>query len=150
GKDPSLVPLERLLIERTEGNPLFLEESVRTLIETQALVGEPGAYRLTRAPDSLDIPATAQAIIAARIDRLEPEDKRVLQAASVLGKDVPLLLLEAAISDLREDEMQQRLARLQAAELLYEARLFPEVEYTFKHALTHEVAYGSLLVERRR
>ena len=149
GKDPSLAPLGRLLIGRTEGNPLFLEESVRTLVETRILVGEPGAYHLTRAPDSFEIPATAQAIIAARVDRLEPEDKRLLQAASVLGKDVPLVLLEA-ITDIREDELRPRLGRLQAAEFLYEARLFPEVEYTFKHALTHEVTYGGVLRDRRR
>src|SRR5262249_42539808 len=98
---------------------------------------------------SLQIPATAQAIIAARIDRLNPEDKRLLQAASVIGKDVPLALLEA-IGDMPEGGLRQSLARLQAAEFLYETRLFPDVEYTFKHALTHEVTYGGLLHERRR
>jgi class 3 adenylate cyclase/tetratricopeptide (TPR) repeat protein len=149
GSDLSLAPLKGLLIERTEGNPLFLEESVRTLAETRVLVGEPGAYRLARALDSLQIPATAQAIIAARIDRLDPEDKRLLQAASVLGKDVPLVLLEA-ITDKPEDELRQRLAHLQAAEFLYEAQFFPEIEYTFKHVLTHEVTYGTLLNERRK
>jgi class 3 adenylate cyclase/tetratricopeptide (TPR) repeat protein len=149
GTDLSLAPLKRLLIDRTEGNPLFLEESVRTLAETRVLAGEPGAYRLARALDSLQIPATAQAIIAARIDRLEPEDKRLLQAASVLGRDVPLVLLEAITDDV-EDEMRQRLARLRAAEFLYEARLFPEVEYAFKHALIHEVTYGTLLQDRRK
>ena len=149
GKDPSLAPLKGLLIERTEGNPLFLEESVRTLVETRILTGEPGAYRITRVPDSLEMPVTAQAIVAARIDRLEPDDKRLLQAAAVLGKDVPLVLL-ASITDIHEDELRQRLAQLHSAEFLYEARLFPEVEYTFKHALTHEVVYASLLVERRR
>jgi len=149
GSDPSLGPLLRLLIERTEGNPFFLEESVRTLVETTVLEGAPGAYRLTRAPAGLQMPATAQAIVAARIDRLDSEDKRLLQAASVIGKDVPLALLEAIV-DLPESGLRQSLARLQAAEFLYETRLFPEVEYTFKHALTHEVTYGGLLQERRR
>jgi class 3 adenylate cyclase/tetratricopeptide (TPR) repeat protein len=148
GSDPGLAPLERLLIERTEGNPFFLEESVRTLVETMVLEGTPGAYRLTRAPAGLQMPATAQAIVAARIDRLEPEDKRLLQAASVIGKDVSLALLEAIVDRL-ESGLHQSLARLQAAEFLYETRLFPEVEYTFKHALTHEVTYGGLLHERR-
>jgi predicted ATPase len=91
----------------------------------------------------------AQAIVAARIDRLTPVDKRLLQAASVIGKDMPLALLEA-IGELQESTLRESLARLQAAEFLYEATLFPETEYTFKHALTHEVTYGSLLQERRR
>ena len=149
GGDSSLEELKRLLSARTEGNPFFLEESVRTLVETRILVGEPGRYRLTTAPESLQIPATAQAIVAARIDRLEPEDKRLLQSASVVGKDVPLVLLEA-LADMGEDEMRRGLARLRTAEFLYEMRLFPDVEYTFKHALTHELAYGSLLHDRRR
>jgi len=97
----------------------------------------------------LQVPATAQAIVAARIDRLEPDGKRVLQAASVVGKDVPLALLESIV-DMPEGDVRRRLARLQAAEFLYETRLFPEVEYTFKHALTHEVTYGGLLGDRRR
>ncbi|MEK6529596.1 MAG: adenylate/guanylate cyclase domain-containing protein, partial [candidate division NC10 bacterium] len=149
GPDSALGPLKRLLIERTEGNPFFLEESVRTLVETKGLTGERGAYRLEKAPESVQIPATAQAILAARIDRLSAEDKRLLQAASVIGKDVPFTLLEA-IADESEEALRQGLSRLQAAEFLYEARLFPDLEYTFKHALTHEVAYGSLLQERRR
>jgi len=148
GRDPSLAALNRLLIERTEGNPFFLEESVRTLIETKVLAGEWGAYRLTRAPESLQIPPTAQAIIAARIDRLLPEDKRLLQASAVVGKDVPFALLQA-IADDPAGSLHEGLARLQAAEFLYETQLFPEVEYTFKHALTHEVTYGSLLRDRR-
>ena len=149
GMDSSLERLKELLITRTEGNPFFLEESVRTLVEIKALTGQAGAYRLTSTPERLQIPATAQAILAARIDRLDSEDKRLLQAASVVGKDVPFPLLEA-IADVSDQELRSRLARLQAAEFLYEIRLFPELEYTFKHALTHEVAYGGLLRERRR
>ena len=149
GEDRTLEPLKRVLIERTEGNPFFLEESVRTLVETQVLVGERGAYRLAKAPDAWQIPATAQAILAARIDRLAPEDKRLLQAAAVIGKDVPFALLQA-IADMPEDSLRRGLSHLQAAEFLYETSLFPDLEYTFKHALTHEVAYGSVLQDRRR
>jgi predicted ATPase len=149
GDDPSLPPLKSLLIARTAGNPFFLEESVRTLVETGVLVGEPGAYRLARPLDGLQVPATVQAVLAARIDRLPPEEKRLLQTAAVIGTDVPFALLRA-IADMPEAVLHRSLAHLQAAEFLYETRLFPEPEYTFKHALTHEVAYGSLLLERRR
>jgi class 3 adenylate cyclase/tetratricopeptide (TPR) repeat protein len=148
GEGPGLEDLRKLLFERTEGNPFFLEESVRALGETNVLAGERGAYRLTRPIPSLELPATAQAILAARIDRLAPEDKRLLQAAAVVGKNVPYPLL-AAIAEISDDSLGQGLGRLQAAEFLYEAGLFPEIEYTFKHALTHEVAYGSLLQGRR-
>jgi class 3 adenylate cyclase/tetratricopeptide (TPR) repeat protein len=149
GQDESLVPLKRVLIERTAGNPFFLEESVQALVETRVLVGERGAYRLTQVPEAWPVPATAQAILAARIDRLPPEDKWLLQAASVIGKEVPLTLLEA-IADVPEDSLRRGLTHLQAAEFLYETHLFPDLEYTFKHALTHEVAYTSLLQDRRR
>jgi class 3 adenylate cyclase/tetratricopeptide (TPR) repeat protein len=149
GNDAGLQSLKRLLIERTEGNPFFLEESVRTLVETKVLAGDRGAYRLARASHTLQIPATAQAILAARIDRLAPEDKRLLQAASVIGKDVPFVLLQS-VAEGTEEDLRRGLANLQTAEFLYEARLFPDLEYTFKHALTHDVAYGSLLQDRRR
>src|SRR5262245_25712098 len=149
GDDPSLVPLKRLLIERTEGNPFFLEESVRALVETRVLVGEQGAYRLAKPLESMQVPATVQAVLAARIDRLPSEEKRLLQTAAVIGTEVPFALLQA-IGELSEEELRRGLGHLQAAEFLYEARLFPELAYTFKHALTHEVAYGSLLQEQRR
>jgi predicted ATPase len=149
GADTSLAALKRLLVERTEGNPFFLEESVRALVEAGALGGERGAYRLARPLGATQVPATVQAVLAARIDRLAPEDKRLLQAAAAVGKAVPYPLLQA-IAELPEDALRQGLARLQAAEFLYETSLFPDLEYTFKHGLTHEVAYGSLLQERRR
>jgi class 3 adenylate cyclase/tetratricopeptide (TPR) repeat protein len=149
GPDAALGALKRLLVERTEANPLFLEESVRTLAETAALAGERGAYQLTRPVEQLSIPATVQAILAARIDRLAPEAKRLLQAAAVIGKDVPMSLL-LAIADAPEHEVRAELTHLQAAEFLYETRLFPDLEYTFKHALTHEVAYQGLLHDRQR
>src|SRR5262249_21670881 len=127
----------------------FLEESVRALVETEVLVGTRGAYRVTRAPDAWHIPATAQALLAARIDRLSPEDKRLLQAASVIGKDVPFTLLHVIV-ERPEEVLGGALSRLQAAEFLYETSLFPDLEYTFKHALTLEVAYGTMLQDRRR
>ena len=147
GGAPALEPLKRLLVKR--GNPFFIEESIRALVETGALAGERGAYRLTRPIHAIEVPATVQVILATRIDRLPAEDKQLLQTASVIGKDVPVVLLHA-VAELTEDAVQRGLARLQAAEFLYETRLFPDPEYTFKHALTHEVAYGSLIQVRRR
>jgi class 3 adenylate cyclase/tetratricopeptide (TPR) repeat protein len=149
GDDPSLAPLKQLLIERTGGNPFFLEESVRALVETGVLVGERGAYRLATALPAVQVPATVQAVLTARIDRLPPEDKRLLQTAAGIGTEVPLALLQA-ITEVPDEALRVSLAHLQAAEFLYETRLFPDLEYTFKHALTHEVAYGGLLQERRR
>jgi class 3 adenylate cyclase/tetratricopeptide (TPR) repeat protein len=149
GTDPGLVPLRRLLIERTHGNPFFLEESVRSLVESGALAGTPGEYRLASTIPAIQIPATVQAVLAARIDRLPADDKRLLQLASVIGNVVQHPLLQA-IADVPEEDLRRSIARLQAAEFLYETRLFPDPEYTFRHALTLEVAYGSLLHERRR
>jgi predicted ATPase len=149
GKDAGLQRLTPLLVERTEGNPFFLEESVQTLVETGALGGERGAHHLTRAIDTIEVPATVEAVLAARIDRLPLEARRLLQAASVIGKDVPFALLQA-ISHVPEDTLRRGLATLQAAEFVYEAGIFPDLQYTFKHALTHDVTYGSLLPDRRR
>jgi len=148
GNDPGVAPLKELLIRR--GNPAFLEEIVRTLVESKALVGKPGDYRLTRQVHTIQVSPTAQAVLAARIDRLPPEDKRLLQLASVIGsKHVPFTLLEA-IADLPEETLRSSLKSLQAAEVLYETGLYPDLEYSFKHALVHEVTYGGLLRERRR
>ena len=147
GDDPGLEPLKRLLVRR--GNPFFIEESIRTLVETGALTGERGAYRLTRPIQAIEVPATVQVILAARIDRLPADDKQLLQTASVIGKDVPFVLLHA-VAEAAEDAVHRGLTHLQAAEFLYETRLFPDPEYTFKHALTHEVTYGTLLQDRRK
>jgi class 3 adenylate cyclase/tetratricopeptide (TPR) repeat protein len=147
GEDPGLEPLKQLLVER--GNPFFLEETVRTLVETKALAGEPGRYRLTQPVEAIRIPPTVQAMLAARIDRLSPEDKRLLQVASVVGKDVPFALLQA-IAEVPDEALRRGLDHLQAAEFLHETGLYPDLEYGFTHALTHEVTYGGLLQERRR
>jgi class 3 adenylate cyclase/tetratricopeptide (TPR) repeat protein len=149
GDDAGLSPLKRLLIERTEGNPLFLEECVRNLVETRALIGERGGYSLAVRIDDIQISATVQTLLAARIDRLSFEEKSLLQIAAVIGDRVPHRLLEV-VADTPPERLRPALARLLSAEFLYEASLFPEVEYVFKHALTHDVAYLSLLHERRR
>jgi pimeloyl-ACP methyl ester carboxylesterase len=149
GDDRSLAALERNLIERTQGNPLFLEEAVRDLAETGVLVGEPGNYRLARDDGAIRLPDTVQAILAARIDRLPPEARQLLQRAAVIGQEVPLPVLET-VADLSAEGVRERVGELQTAEMLHEARLFPDVAYTFKHALTHEMAYGSMLRETRR
>jgi len=147
GDDIGLAPVKQLLVKR--GNPFFLEETVRTLVETQALAGERGRYRLTQPVQTIQVPSSVQVMLAARIDRLSPDDKRLLQVASVVGKDVPFPLLQA-VSDLPDGDLRRGLEHLRAAEFLYEAALFPDPEYSFKHALTHDVTYGSLLQERRR
>ncbi|HEV2054457.1 MAG TPA: adenylate/guanylate cyclase domain-containing protein [Methylomirabilota bacterium] len=149
GEDASLEALKGRLIEWTEGNPFFLEETLQTLVETHALVGARGAYRLVKPLGTIQVPATVQAVLAARIDRLPLEEKHLLQTAAVIGKDVPYTLLQTIVA-LPETALHRGLDHLQAAEFLYETSLFPEIEYTFKHALTQQVAYGSLLHERQR
>jgi class 3 adenylate cyclase/tetratricopeptide (TPR) repeat protein len=149
GAAPALAPLKSLLIERGGGNPFFLEESVRDLAQGGVLSGERGRYRLERPVTAVHVPSTVRSVLEARIDRLAPEDKRVLQCASVIGEQVPSGLLEG-VADLPGDEMLASLARLRQAEFLEEQALFPEPVYAFRHALTHDVAYGSLLHDRRR
>ncbi len=149
GDDPALDPLKRLLIDRIGGNPFFLEECVRSLVETRVLVGERGAHHVSDRSPSVQIPATVQAIVASRIDRLALDDKRLLQAASIIGRETPLGLLEA-VGELQNGELHEALDRLQGARFLHARGLAPDVEYVFTHGLTHEVAYGSILLERRR
>ena len=149
GADSSVGPLKQLVIERTDGNPFFVEETVRTLVETGLLAGGAGAYRLVGVVGSIQVPPTVRAVLAARIDRLAPEDKSLLQEASVIGTDVPWALL-VRIADLPEPTLRERIGRLVAGEFLYDTRLFPDLFYTFTHAITHDVAYGSLLNDRRR
>jgi predicted ATPase len=130
GDDSGLGALKPLLIARTGGNPFFLEESVRTLVETGMLVGAPGAYRLAQPIASLQMPATVQAVLASRVDRLQLEEKHVLQIAAVIGTEIPLPLLQA-VAEQSEADLYRGLAHLQSAEFLYETRLFPEREFTF-------------------
>jgi len=148
GNNKNLAPLKVSLTQRTEGNPFFAEESVRSLVETGILVGDKGAYRPGLALDSIRIPRSVQSVVADRIDRLTIAQKHLLQTAAVIGVVVPFRLLRS-VAELPEDKLYEYLAKLQSAEFICETSLFPEVEYSFKHALTAEVAYGALLHERR-
>jgi tetratricopeptide (TPR) repeat protein len=149
GTAPDLAPLKGLLIERAGGNPFFLEESVRDLAQSGGLSGERGRYRLERPVTAIHVPSTVRSVLEARIDRLPSEDKRVLQCAAVIGERVPSALLEG-VAELSGEQLLASLARLRQAEFLEEQALFPEPVHAFRHALTHDVAYGSLLHDRRR
>ena len=149
GADPSLLALKALILEKTEGTPFFLEEVVQTLVEEGGLVGDRGHYRLETSPTELHIPPTVQGVLAARIDRLTAEEKALLQQLSVIGRQSPVSLIQHVVA-WPEAELYRVLAALQAKEFLYEQPAFPEVEYLFKHALTQDVAYGTLLQEQRK
>jgi class 3 adenylate cyclase/tetratricopeptide (TPR) repeat protein len=148
GDGPSVRGLAEQIHARTGGNPFFAEEMVQALIEDGSLVGAPGAYRLTRAVDQVPLPETVQNVLAARIDRLQPRAKHVLQTAAVIGRELPRVLL-AAVCEVAAAELDEALAVLRRAEYLFETALYPQVEYAFKHPLTHEVAYQSQLAARR-
>src|SRR5215475_2849157 len=149
GSDPSLPILKRFLVERASGNPFFAEEIVRSLVDTGVLKGTRGNYSLARPFSSIDVPPTVRAVLAARIDALPIAEKRLLQEAAVIGYDAPYDLLHE-ICGLTEDLLRRLLDNLQGAEFLYTTQLFPDLQYTFKHALTHDVTYSSVLHERRR
>lgn len=148
GSDDDLASLKDLLIKRTDGNPFFVEESVRSLAEAGVLVGARGSYRAAVRVESVRIPNTVQTVLAERIDRLPRAEKQLLQTAAVIGVTVAVRLLRA-VAGLAEEELHRILENLQAAEFLHENNLFPELEYKFTHALSNEVAYGALLNERR-
>ncbi|MBI3800074.1 MAG: hypothetical protein HY268_24250, partial [Deltaproteobacteria bacterium] len=149
GSNTSLTSVKQLILDKTQGTPFFMEEVVQTLAEEGALVGEHGSYRLAQAPTTLQLPSTVQAILAARIDRLTSEEKALLQQLSVIGREFPLSLVRQVITQ-PEADLYRLLASLQRKEFLYEQPAFPEVEYIFKHALTQEVAYGTVLQEQRK
>jgi len=149
GDGEGLVSLKENILEKTQGYPFYMEEVVRTLVEVQALVGETGNYRVTDVSSELHIPPTVQVALASRIDRLMAEDKGLLQALAVIGRKFTLSLLKEVV-EASEDKLYAQLYRLQAREFIYEQPAAPEVEYSFKHALTQEVAYNSMLTERRR
>jgi predicted ATPase len=150
GNDATLTMLRRRLAARAEGISLFLEEAVRGLAEAGSLSGTPGRYQLGPAtPAFVELPPTITAVVAARIDRLPPPAKSLLQMASVIGREFPLVLLQH-VSRLDPETLQTTLAELRAAEFLFESRLPPDTEYTFKHAMTQEAAYGGLLRDHRR
>jgi class 3 adenylate cyclase/predicted ATPase len=145
----SLQALKRLILEKTEGTPFFMEEVVQTLAEEGVVSGERGHYRLEKAPTELHLSPTVQGVLAARIDRLSREEKDLLQQLAVIGREFPLSLVRQVLSQ-PDEELYRLLAALQTKEFLYEQPAFPEVEYHFKHALTQEVAYGTVLQERRK
>jgi adenylate cyclase len=148
GEDPSLDGLEEPIHARAAGNPFFVEEIVRELAETGRLQGERGAYRLAGPVEGARVPASVQAILAARIDRLDPADKQLLQVASVIGKEFGERALRLS-AGLEAGELSPRLCALTDAGFLYEAELYPERLLAFRHPLTREVAYGTQLGERR-
>ena len=130
-------PTVEMIVAKADGNPFFMEELARAVAEGSS------------STPASTIPDTIEGVLMARIDRLAAEDKRVLQTAAVIGRSVPFLLLQMILEPANES-LREQLARLQSAEFLYETRVASELEYTFKHALTHEVAYASLLPEQRR
>jgi len=156
GNDNNLKPLKSLILQKTEGTPFFMEEVVQELFEQGVLVRTDVGAALrdrplegTHTAAPLQIPTTVQGVLAARIDRLSREEKDLLQHLAVIGREFPLSLARQVVSH-AEEELYRLLAALQSKEFLYEQPAFPEVEYLFKHALTQEVAYGSLLQERRK
>ena len=152
GGDPSVAGLPEMIHTRTKGNPFFVEEVVQTLIESGHLAGKRGAYRLTAPVDALQVPTTVQAVLAARIDRLGEREKQVLQTAAVIGKTFGEGLLQRVlgrVTTIDEAARGQAISTLIASEFLFEAALYPEVEYSFKHPLTQEVALRSQLRERQ-
>ena len=149
GAAAGLDRLKGLILEKTEGNPFFIEEVVQMLAEEGLLRGERGSYRLERVPAELHIPVTVQGLLAARIDRLPAPEKELLQILAVIGKEFRFGLAQQ-VADHPEEELHGLLSGLQAREFIYEHPAFPEPEYMFKHALTQEVAYGSVLATRRQ
>lgn len=149
GCDSSLLGLKSFLAERANGNPFFVEEIVRTLVDAGVIEGERGDFHLARPISSIDVPPSVQALLAARIDRLPAAEKQLLQEAAVIGQDVPSNLLHE-ISGLSEEALRHLLDKLQAAEFIYTTQLFPDLRYTFKHSLICDVAYSGVLRETRR
>jgi uncharacterized protein YcbX len=148
GNGDDLAALKQLIIEKTEGTPFFMEETVQALLDEGALVRD-GTLKLTRPLAELKIPSTVQAILAARIDRLPADAKELLQALAIIGREFPLALIRAVITK-SDDELDRLLNDLQLGEFIYEQPAVGDTEYIFKHALTQEVAYNSVLVERRK
>ncbi|MBV8361366.1 MAG: AAA family ATPase [Deltaproteobacteria bacterium] len=154
GNDREFIPLRRLIIEKTEGNPFFIEELVQALLE-QGILQRTAAeakttLSLAKSLDELKLPPTVQAVLASRIDRLAPSEKELLQTLAVIGREFSIPLIKRVVVDCSEIELERMIATLQGSEFIYERPAFPAVEHVFKHALTQEVAYNSLLLERRK
>jgi len=140
--------LRNLILGKTGGNPLFVEELTHNLLDTGAIGKSDGTYVLTKKVSDIEVPDSLQAVIAARIDRLEETLKHVLQVASVIGREFAFRVLRVILE--MKEELRQHLGNLQGLEFIYEKALFPELEYIFKHAMTQEVAYSNLLLKRRK
>lgn len=149
GSDPSLALLSRNIIERAQGNPYFIEELINALVERGDFEGERRSYRLKGGIDTIPLPATVQAVIAARIDRLEENSKKVLEIASVIGREISMLVLDR-IAGMEQTELSEAIQNLRQAELLYDVPPFEQRLLAFRHPLIQEVAYRSILHERRR
>jgi tetratricopeptide (TPR) repeat protein len=148
GGSEGLNALKRLVIEKTEGTPFFMEEMVQVLFDEGALVRN-GSTHLIKPLEQLKIPPTVQGILASRIDRLPPDAKELLQALAVIGREFPMSLIRAVVTK-SDDELHRLLSDLQLGEFIYEQPAVGDTEYIFKHALTQEVAYNSVLMERRK
>lgn len=148
GEDPSLDGIDEPIHERTSGNPFFIEEIVRELAECGHLEGERGAYRLARPIEDAGVPVTVQAVLGARIDRLDPAEKHLLQVASVVGKEVSGEALRLT-AGLGEEEIERAVGELIEAGFLYEAEIYPQRVLAFRHPLTREVSYGTQLASQR-
>ena len=148
GEAAEIAPLKRVIIEKTEGNPFFMEETVQVLLDVGSLVRN-GGIKLTKPVQELKIPPTVRAILASRIDRLALSEKDLLQTLAVIGKEFPFRLVQG-VTKRRDDDLTSGLSNLQMAEFIYEQPASGDLEYVFKHALTQEVAYSSILLDRRR
>jgi predicted ATPase len=149
GDGEDLIALKQLIIDQTEGNPFFMEETVQVLFDEGALVRDGAAAKLTKPANALKIPPTVQGILASRIDRLPADAKELLQTLAVIGREFPLSLIGAVVTK-SDEELNRLLNDLQLGEFIYEQPATGNIEYIFKHALTQEVAYNSLLTERRK
>src|SRR6516225_6472873 len=149
GEGADLAALRRLILECTQGNPFFIEEMVQVLFDEGVVVRDGAALRVARPLSQVHIPTTVQGVLASRIDRLRPVEKQLLQTLAVIGREFPLPLIQR-VAHSSEGALEAMLSSLQSADFINEEPAFPDIKYTFKHALTQEVAYNSLLAERRQ
>jgi predicted ATPase len=148
GDGIELAPVKRLIIDKTEGNPFYMEETVQALFDDAALVRN-GTVKLTKSLNQLKIPPTVQAILAARMDRLPPDEKDLLQTLAVIGREFSFGLLRNVVAK-SDDELNRMLTDLQLGEFIYEQPATDDIEFIFKHALTQDVAAKSMLIEKRK
>ena len=148
GTSDDLKPLKRLIIERTKGNPFFIEESVQMLLDEGTLVGN-GSIKITKPVSEINIPSTVDAILASRIERLPLDEKEVLQTIAAIGREFALSILKGVVAK-PDDELERMLADLHSREFINEQSATDDIEYAFKHALTQEVAYNSLPLKRSK